>query len=193
MDFIKKISSNTSEYILKSTDSFNSLENKSDQIIKASLICIDSLNSGGTIFFCGNGGSASDANHLAAELVGKFYQDRRPLRSVSLSANNSTITAIANDYGYENVFSRQLEALGSDSDTLIAISTSGNSENIINCIKVANNLGMKTILLTGENESESSRESMLSLHVDSSFPGIIQQSHIAIGQLICWNIDQFID
>jgi D-sedoheptulose 7-phosphate isomerase len=193
MSLINKISKSTKDYILKSTTSFNLIENNVDQIIKASLICIDSLKSGGTIFFCGNGGSASDANHLAAELVGKFYKDRRPLRSISLSANNSTITAIANDYGFENVFSRQIDALGTNADTLIAISTSGNSKNIIKCIKAANHLGMESILLTGKSESEASENSKLSIHADSSFPGIIQQSHITIGQLICWNIDQFID
>lgn len=193
MDLINKISDNTSDYISKSIDSFNLVENKKDKIVEASSICINSLKNGGTIFFCGNGGSASDANHLAAELIGKFYEDRQPLRSISLSANNSTITAIANDYGYDEVFSRQLEALGREEDILIAISTSGNSKNIINCIKSANKMSLTTILLTGEVKSESSELANLSIHVDSTFPGIIQQSHITIGQLICWNIDQFIN
>ena len=161
-----------------------------EKIIK---LASKSILSGGKIIFCGNGGSASDSMHLAAELIGRFKKNRKPIPSVSLNSEISTITAIANDYGFENVFSRQIDALGTNADTLIAISTSGNSKNIIKCIKAANHLGMESILLTGKSESEASENSKLSIHADSSFPGIIQQSHITIGQLICWNIDQFID
>ena len=156
-----------------------------NQIIKISVLSIEALLNHNKLMFCGNGGSASDSNHLAAELVGKFYQDRKPLNAVSLTANTSTITAIANDFGFENIFSRQINGLGHEGDILFALSTSGNSENIINAIKIANSKKIKTILLTGKNDSKSSEISNYSIKVNSDFPGIIQQSHIAVGQLIC--------
>ena len=114
-----------------------------DQIDSAAKLCINSIKKGGKIIFCGNGGSASDSDHLSAELVGRYLKNRKPYASVSLASNLSMITAIANDFGYENIFSRQLDAIGNRHDILFAISTSGKSENILKVIKSANNKKMK--------------------------------------------------
>jgi len=105
----------------------------------------------GTIFWCGNGGSAADSQHLAAELVGRFNKDRRALRSIALTTDTSVLTCIANDYSYEDVFSRQLEALAGDSDILVAFSTSGDSDNILRALKVAKQLGLKTFTFLGND------------------------------------------
>ena len=107
------------------------------------------LENDGTIFWCGNGGSASDSQHIAAELVGRFNKERRALKSIALTTDTSILTSVGNDYGFENIFSRQLEGLGSSGDILVGISTSGNSENIIRAFQTANELGITSILLSG--------------------------------------------
>ena len=143
------------------------------------------LKENGTIFWCGNGGSASDSQHIAAELVGRFKKERRALRSVALTTNTSILTSVGNDYGFKEIFSRQLEALGSSGDVLVGISTSGNSENIIRAFKVAKNLGITTLALTGKDGGNLKTISDHYLIVTSESTARIQESHILIGHILC--------
>jgi D-sedoheptulose 7-phosphate isomerase len=143
------------------------------------------LENGRTIFWMGNGGSATDAMHLAAELVGKLSRPRRALASVALSANPSTLTAIGNDYGFEEVFSRQVEALVRRGDLVIGLSTSGNSMNVIRALRAARKLQAFTVGLTGESGGRLTRAAELVLKVPSRDTQRIQEAHITIGHIVC--------
>ena len=145
---------------------------------------LTSINNGGKIMFCGNGGSFADSQHLAAEFVSRLRFDRAPLPSIALGTNSSNITAIANDYGYEEVFSREIIAIGKEGDILIPISTSGNSKNILKAIKSAKDKQIKVIGLTGKNGGEMKNLCDLIL-VPSESTEKIQESHIMIGHIIC--------
>ena len=140
---------------------------------------------GNKIIFCGNGGSAGDSQHLAAELMGRYKVDRKPLPAIALTVDTSAITAIGNDYGYENVFSRQLKGIGNKGDVLISISTSGKSENVLEAIKEAKKMGIYVVSLTGINDSDMKKISDLTISAQSNETNHIQEMHIAIGQLIC--------
>jgi D-sedoheptulose 7-phosphate isomerase len=155
-----------------------------DQIESLGLKAKNTINSGGKIILAGNGGSFADAQHICAEFVSKLNYDRKPLAAITLGVNGSNISALANDYGYEHVFSRELEALGRSDDLLIAISTSGNSKNIINLIKVATTLNINSILLTGDNGGQASKLTS-SIKVPSNVTMHIQEAHINIGHIIC--------
>ena len=137
------------------------------------------------IMFCGNGGSAADSQHLAAELIGRFKKNREPLKAIALTTDTSIITSTSNDFGYNQIFSRQIRALGSAGDVLIAISTSGESESVINAVAEANSKDILTVCLTGKEENSLSKLSSYSIHIPSSETGIIQQAHITFGQLLC--------
>lgn len=156
-----------------------------NKIIKASDIIIKSLKKGGTIYWCGNGGSASDSLHLSAEFLGKFKKERKPLKSISLAGNPATLTCIANDFGYENVYSRQIEALGTSKDVLIAISTSGNSKNIINAIDHAKKKKINVISFLGKNGGKCRGKAKLDLVIKSNSTARIQELHIMIGHIVC--------
>jgi D-sedoheptulose 7-phosphate isomerase len=147
--------------------------------------CIGCLRKGGKILFCGNGGSAADAQHLAAELSGRFYYDRDPLFAEALHVNTSYLTAVANDYSYDEIYARQVKAKGRKNDVLIGISTSGNSENIIRAMKVAREIGMKTIGLTGESGGKMKEFSDHLLNVPSNDTPRIQEAHILVGHILC--------
>lgn len=140
---------------------------------------------GGKVLFCGNGGSAADAQHLAAELSGRFYFDRYPLFAEALHVNSSYITAVANDYGYEDVFSRLVMAMGKKDDVLIGLSTSGNSVNINNAFKEANALGMITVGFTGQTGGELKEKCTYLLNVPSIDTPRIQEVHIMLGHILC--------
>ncbi len=144
-----------------------------------------SLQSGGKVLLCGNGGSAADAQHIAAELSGKFYFDRPPLPAEALHVNTSFLTAVANDYSYEQVFSRMLKAIGKENDILIAISTSGNSINIINALKTAKEIKMLTIGLTGSTGGKMKELCDYIITVPSEDTPRIQEIHILIGHILC--------
>ena len=148
-------------------------------------ICSDAFCEGNKVLFCGNGGSAADAQHLAAELSGRFYFDREPLDAEALHVNTSYLTAVANDYSYEEVFSRLVKAKGKKGDILIGISTSGNSANIIRAFKTAQELGMITVGITGETGGKMKNISDYLLNVPSKDTPRIQESHILIGHIIC--------
>jgi len=146
---------------------------------------INVLKKKGTVFWCGNGGSASDSQHLAAELVGRFEKDRKPLKSISLNTDTSVITALSNDYSYSTIFKRQLQALGNSEDLLIAISTSGNSENIINALKEAKNKKLFSVALLGKDGGKAKNFADLSIIVPSNSTARIQEMHILIGHIAC--------
>ncbi|MGE5356647.1 MAG: SIS domain-containing protein [Deltaproteobacteria bacterium] len=148
-------------------------------------VIINVFHNGGKVLFCGNGGSAADAQHLAAEFSGRFYFDREPLFSEALHVNTSYLTAVANDYGYEFVYSRLVRAKGNHGDVLIGLSTSGNSENIINAFIEAQNKGMITISMTGESGGKIKNYSDYIIKVPSGDTPRIQESHIMIGHIIC--------
>lgn len=148
-------------------------------------VIVESLRNGGKIHFCGNGGSAADAQHLAAELSGRFYFDRAPLNAEALHCNTSYLTAVSNDYGYDYVFSRLLTASGKEGDVLVGISTSGNSRNIIEAYKVCKEKGIKIISLTGETGGMMKDFGGILLKVPSKDTPRIQESHIMLGHIIC--------
>ncbi len=154
----------------------------------ASEILFNAINKDGKIFFAGNGGSFADSQHLAAEFIGKLNVDRQPLAAICLGANLSSTTSIGNDYGFEFIFTRELIALASKIDVLLAISTSGESKNIINLLKTAKTLQLKTILLTGPNQfSSAAKLSDICINTPSlcKDTNSVQQLHIAIGHYIC--------
>lgn len=148
------------------------------------------LRRGGTVFFVGNGGSASDAQHLAAELIGRFERERAPLRAVCLNTDTSVLTALANDYGYEAVFSRQVEALVGSNDVLVLISTSGASPGILAACRSARAAGAATIGLTGPVDSPLAISCQVPLAVGAHATCHIQEAHIALGQALCGRVEQ---
>ncbi len=134
---------------------------------------------------CGNGGSAADAQHIADEFLCRFYKDRNPMPAIALSTDTSVITAISNDYSYEDIFSRQVNALGKEGDVLLGISTSGNSKNVLEAFKSVENKRIQTILLTGNREREIWKYSDIVINVPSADTPAIQEMHITIEHLIC--------
>mgnify|MGYP001215396679 FL=1 len=170
--------------------SFESVANQKQLIIDICSQCKKSINLGGKIILCGNGGSAADSQHLAAELTGKFLRGEQPLPALSLTTDTSAITSIANDFTFDEIFSRQLLALGLKNDTLIAISTSGESKNVINAVKVAKQLNIKTVSLTGKNGGTLSQISDFSFKVNSSNTARIQEIHILVGHIICESMEE---
>jgi D-sedoheptulose 7-phosphate isomerase len=142
------------------------------------------LRAGGKILWCGNGGSAADAQHMAAELMGRFRRERRALPSIALTTDTSILTAVANDYGYETVFARQVEALGNAGDVLVGISTSGNSRNVIAALKTARAQGMVTVALTGAGGGNMAAHADHFLAVESTDTARIQEAHIFAGHML---------
>lgn len=149
----------------------------------------ESLESRGALLLCGNGGSASDAMHITGELVGKFLKERRALKAMCLSSNSAILTAWSNDYHYDTVFSRQVEAYGQAGDVLIGLSTSGNSENVVRAFQVARNLNMKTIAFTGQGGGRLSTLADILIAVPSKSTPLIQQAHICLYHYLCAEIE----
>ena len=145
---------------------------------------------GGKVLFCGNGGSAADAQHLAAELSGRFYFDRPPLDAEALHVNSSYVTAVANDYSYNEIYSRYVNGVGKKGDVLIGISTSGNSENILRALTVAKNKGMVTVAMTGESGGKMKDLVDFLLNVPSTDTPRIQESHIMLGHIFCQIVEE---
>lgn len=179
------------EYLDESFELARHQKELSEIINEVSKQCINTIESGGKLIFMGNGGSASDSQHLAAELVGRFQKERDSLSAISLASNVSVITALANDFGYENIFVKQIEALGEKKDLIIGISTSGLSENIIKGLRYAKENGIKTIGMTGKDSNKMLEYCDYIINVPSSKPALIQQSHITIGQLLCLLIEEY--
>ena len=151
---------------------------------------VDALKNGKTIFWCGNGGSASDSQHLAGELIGRFVGNRVPLRSISLTAGGAEGSCIANDFGYDQIFSRQVEGLGVKGDVLIGITTSGNSQNVLNAFNVANDKGLKTVGLLGKGGGQAASLVHQSIIIPSNTTARIQEMHITIGHILCDLIEE---
>jgi D-sedoheptulose 7-phosphate isomerase len=152
---------------------------------KMAAVLVDCIRGGGKVVFFGNGGSAADAQHLAAELSGRFYLDRPALPSVSLSTNSSALTAIGNDYGFEHVFARQLPGVGARGDVAVAISTSGNSPNVLEAVRLAKRIGMITFGWTGRDGGALAELADLVLRIDSDESPRIQEAHILAGHVLC--------
>ena len=167
----------------------NAMQELLPTIQKAGEMCLMSLQNSGKVLICGNGGSAADAQHIAAELSGRFKKERKALAGIALSVDTSAITAIANDYGFEAIFSRQVEAYGREDDVLIAISTSGNSVNIINAIKKAKEIGLKVITLSGKDGGEMKNLGNINIVIPSQDTPRIQEMHIMVGHMICAIVD----
>ncbi len=148
-------------------------------------LAVSSLKSGGKVILFGNGGSAADAQHIAAELVGRFTEERKALAAIALSCNSSNLTSISNDYGFEQIFTRQIEALGKPQDLAIGISTSGTSPNVLAGISCAKKMGMKTACLSGKKSDKLAKMAELAVCVPSSETARIQEAHITIGHIIC--------
>ncbi len=187
MDINKIIDSNISEHF----ELINELDNKiKKDIASVGKLIAQSIASGSTIFWCGNGGSASDSLHLSAELVGRFKNNRKPLRSITLNSDVAVLTCISNDFEYADIFSRQIEGLADQNDVLVGISTSGKSANIINAFKKANDINVKTIALLGKGGGDLISISQKSILVPSYSTARIQECHIMIGHIICEIIEK---
>ena len=153
-------------------------------VAEVGLVMTGSLSQRGRIFFCGNGGSAADAQHLAAELTGRFLKDRSSLAGIALTTNTSTLTAIANDYSYEEVFSRQIEGLAQAGDVLLGISTSGNSENVLRAMEVARRMMLSTVALTGKSGGKLATAAEHCIRIPSDETPRIQEAHILTGHIL---------
>lgn len=160
------------------------------QIEEAAAKIIGSIKGGGKVLLFGNGGSAADAQHIAAELVGRFKLEREAIPAIALTTNTSVLTAIGNDYGFQDVFSRQVEALATKGDIAIGISTSGNSPNVIKGLEAAKAKGAYTMALTKEGETEMSKVSDMLIGVPSDSTPRIQEAHILIGHIICMLVEE---
>jgi D-sedoheptulose 7-phosphate isomerase len=175
----------TKQLVLEDQKLLSAIEN-------AAQACIAAFKADKKVLFCGNGGSAADAQHISAELSGRFYTDRPPLYSEALHVNSSYMTAVANDYSYDVVYSRMVEACGRKGDVLVGITTSGNSKNILAAMQTAKKQGMVTIGMTGESGGQMIEFCDIMLRVPSTDTPRIQESHILIGHIICQLIEETI-
>ncbi len=172
-DLKKKVADTLSRDILEATNRVKS--------------CLDK---GGKLILMGNGGSAADCQHIAAELVGRFKKERRAMPAIALTVDTSSLTALGNDYGFDTIFERQLEAMAQANDAVVGISTSGNSENVVRGLEKANALGAETIGLVGNNGGKIKEVANLSIVVPSNDTARIQEVHITIGHIICELIEE---
>jgi D-sedoheptulose 7-phosphate isomerase len=181
---------NSIEFIDEHLNTIQALKTISPEIDRAFNLIQTCLSSGGKLLICGNGGSAADAQHFAAELVGRFETSRPGLPAIALSTDTSVITAIANDFGFEQVYSRQVEALGKPGDCLIAISTSGNSQNVINAVSAAKNHKIQTIGLLGHSGGNLISSCDQAIVAPSKITARIQECHLLIIHILCAMVDQ---
>ena len=177
-------------------DSFNNLQkiiNDKGLVTEIEIVTtkiIQAFKDGNKLLLCGNGGSASDAQHIAAELSGRFIKERKPLYAEALHVNSSYMTAVSNDYGFESTYSRMLEAIGKKGDVLIALSTSGNSENVINAVKMANSLGMLSVGMSGAMGGKIKDLCQHNIIIPSSNTARVQEAHILVGHIFCQIIEE---
>ena len=180
--------------ILKSAaDNITNISNDDKIISKIEqvvLLCVKAYENNQRILFCGNGGSASDAQHIAAELSGRFLRERKPLFAEALHVNSSYLTAVSNDYGFEYSYSRILESAGREGDVLVALSTSGNSKNVLKAIEKANSIGMISVGLSGLNGGEMQSLCNVMINIASKDTARIQEAHILVGHIICQLIEE---
>jgi D-sedoheptulose 7-phosphate isomerase len=160
-------------------------EEATPTIVRAAVMITESLSAGGKVLLFGNGGSAADAQHLAAEFVGRFAMERKALPAIALTTDTSILTAVGNDYGYEHVFVRQVQALGRAGDVAIGISTSGKSPNVVEAIRVARTMGLRTFALSGNDGGPLASAAEMAIVVPSRITARIQECHIALGHVLC--------
>ncbi|HEV8046706.1 MAG TPA: D-sedoheptulose 7-phosphate isomerase [Terriglobales bacterium] len=165
-------------------------EHFQELVVQVAMQIVKSLERGGKVFFFGNGGSAADAQHLAAEFTGRFLKERRALPALALSVNSSSLTAIGNDYGFDIVFARQLEALGREGDVAVGISTSGNSPNVIRALETANSKSIFSVALTGKSGGTLKNIADCTICIPSEETPRIQECHILTGHLICEIVEE---
>lgn len=158
-------------------------------ISEACKLVVQTVESGNRIYLFGNGGSASDAQHIAAEFTGRFVKERKGLPAMALTTDTSALTAIGNDYGYERIFERQVEALATENDLLIGISTSGNSKNVVRALEYGKRLGCKTLGLSGNNGGIITDHCDINLIINSNITARIQEMHILLGHILCTAVD----
>ena len=178
------------EESIKTMDSMVKDESLMDGLQEMIGILVNAFNNDRAVYFCGNGGSAADAQHLAAELSGRFKINRKALRAEALHVNTSFITAVANDFCYEHIYVRAVEAFGRKEDVLIAISTSGASANVINATKRANELGLCTIAITGNSDNDLNRIAKHKLMIPSTDTARIQESYMVLGHILCQKVEE---
>jgi D-sedoheptulose 7-phosphate isomerase len=177
---------------VKVKEAFFNSDEQNNNILKIAETCTEAILGGKKILICGNGGSASDAQHFAGEIVGRFLKERPGYACVCLNTDTSVMTAIANDYGYEEVFSRQVEGIGQTGDVFIGISTSGNSKNVISAIEKCKNKGMFSIGLLGGTGGKVADMCDLSLIVPSKTTSFIQETHITVVHILCKIIEEML-
>jgi D-sedoheptulose 7-phosphate isomerase len=180
------------EYLLEtSRTAARTADTCAEEILGATVAIVEALRGGGKILLCGNGGSAGDAQHLATEFVSTLTVDRRrdAIAAIALTTDSSLITAVANDFGFDGVFARQVDALGREGDVLVGISTSGNSENVVQAFERARAAGIRTIALTGESGGKLGALADIEINVPSSETSHVQEAHIAVGQLIAFLVE----
>jgi D-sedoheptulose 7-phosphate isomerase len=178
------------KFINQHIELFERLPQIENEISKIAEICSAAIRNDRKVIFCGNGGSAADSQHISAELVGRLVDDRRALAAISLTTDTSALTCIANDYGYDHVFSRQLAGVGRTGDVLIGISTSGNSQNIINAVEMAKKMGIETVGWLGKDGGKLASMVDIPMIVPSNVTARIQEAHIFIGHTICAMIEK---
>lgn len=161
------------------------LKENSNKVVEIAQICIEAIRDGHKVIWCGNGGSAAQSQHLAAELVGRYKINRPAMNSISLTVDTSNLTAIGNDYGYDVIFSRQLQGVGQPGDVLIGLSTSGNSKNVISAFEMAKEKAIKTVALVGAKGGIMRDKADVTLCVPADTSAHIQEMHITVGHLIC--------
>ncbi len=169
---------------------FLALKSEANAIATAANIMTKALRAGNKIIFCGNGGSAADSQHLAAELIGRYLKERDPLPALALTVDSSALTAIGNDYGYEQVFARQLRGLAKAGDVLVAITTSGSSANVIAAVQTATAMGVRSIGMTGAGGGKLAAETDICIRVPHDRTNRIQEMHIAVGHALCGEVER---
>lgn len=184
-----KMYDSSEAYFERVAGNFQRLAGLTAEIGEAAEMMTAAIREGGKVIFCGNGGSAADAQHLAAELMGRYLKLRDPMPALALTVDTSALTAIANDYGYDDVFSRQLKGIGQERDVLVGLSTSGNSKNVLRAFETARTIGVKTIALTGEGGGAMAEACDVIIRAPSAQTNHIQEMHIAIGHYLCGYVE----
>jgi len=176
--------------VKKHREALDYVESIEPSIIEIATLFVKTLNNRGKIIFMGNGGSAADSQHLAAEFVGRFKKERNPLAAISLTTDTSIITAIGNDYGYDQIFIRQIQALAQSADLVVAISTSGNSSNVVTAVRKAKEMGVKTVGFLGKDGGKLKNLVDCQLTIPFSDTARVQEMHALVGHIICEIVDE---
>lgn len=189
-DFLKKVVMENITESIEAKQKMLQNDELLEKAVKVADVCIDAYLSGNKVLACGNGGSASDAQHLVGELVGRYLMERKGIPAIALTANSTVVTALGNDYDYNDIYAKQVDALGKQGDVLISISTSGNSKNCVNASRRAKKLGITTVAFTGKSGGALMDECDITLNVESDRTPRIQESHIVLIHTICGIIEQ---